>query len=275
MGDEAASSGSYFVGWLVSGYCYGVGDVRDTVETIYQQDAIGTGLNAFGIIPFLGDGEKSIKNIGKIVIKYPEKLVVFGKFISKELLPNVPYREVRVRVLNTLYDNKAGKLIAGQVTDAHLISLSQRGIDLTKVRHVVALDSGKAIPVLEESVVHYEGRHVMGTIEVGEPGTTLFPSSKQVVWNGEVYPGKTSVTQDEIKAVLPDWIDRAVKAKGWTDWPEQAKPAKLTLSDAEITKYGIREIEVSINANNGVASIFPLNGPQVYKWYSGKWNAMP
>jgi len=286
VGDNVASSFPYFAGWMASGY-FVVGDVRDLGETIYQGDGVGTALNALAFAPALGDGGKSVKNVRKVIVTYPAKAAEMGTFISKQMLPYVPDDLVKLDIWDWCYNGAGRRLVTGQVTAEHVLDIAKRDVDLSKVEHVVPLNSGKAIPVQEGKHttiekfgrIHYEGRHVTGIYDVGEPGTTLFPATTQVVWNiggtSVTYPGKSLATPAEIKAAIPDWIDRAIISKGWTEWPKQATPVKLTLSQAEVDKYGVRVIEVAINGKTGVASIYPTSGPQVYKWHSGKWNAMP
>ena len=210
---------------------------------------------------------------------YPGKARELGAFFSKQILPYTPNNAARVEIWDLCYDAAGTRLVKGTVNEDHVLAIAKRDVDLAKVDRVVTLNSEKAIPVLEENIVHYEGRHVTGTLKAGEPGTTLFPATEQVVWDiggsSVTYPGKSLATQAEVKAVIPDWIDRAIKSEGYSEWPKQVKNVRLTLSEAEQAKYGVREIEVAINPNTGVASVYPLNGPEVYKWFSGKWNAIP
>ncbi|NMB79432.1 MAG: hypothetical protein GYA23_10115 [Methanomicrobiales archaeon] len=278
VGDEAASSGAYFAGWMTSGYV-GYGDVRDTAEALYQKDTIGASLNALGVLPLVGDGGKSVKSVGKVVHVYPAKAAEMGTFISRQMLPYVPDDIVKLDIWDMCYSGAGRRLVTGQVTADHVLEIAKRDVDLSKIRQVVRLEGGKAIPVLDDSIVHYEGRHVTGTLGKGDSGTTLFPSTQQVVWQIEeqsfTYPGRSLATQDEIKAAIPDWINRAIISEGITDWKNGPQSAKLILSQAEVEKFGVREVEVSINGKNGVASVYPTKGPQVYKWHSGRWNAMP
>ncbi len=288
VGDPVASSIPYFCGWMASGYIV-IGDVRDTAEALYHENTVGASLNAIGIVPFVGDYGKSVNNVRKVVGTYPLKAAEMGTFISRQMLPYVPDDFVKLDIWDICYDGAGRRLVTGDITVNHVFEIVKRDVDLSKVEHVVPLNSGKAIPVQEGihntvtrekfGRIHYEGRHVTGVYDVGEPGTTLFPATTQVVWEIDhtsvTYPGKSLATQAEIKAAIPDWIDRAIISKGWAEWPEQTKNARLTLSQAEQAKYGVREIEVAINHKTGVASVYPINGPHVYKWYNGKWNAMP
>nr|WP_321352128.1 PEGA domain-containing protein [uncultured Methanoregula sp.] len=287
VGDTAASSGAYFIGWMASGYG-GAGDVRDTIETLYQHDSIGTGLNLVALYPVFGDGEKTVNTVRKVAGKYPAKLAELGKYMVKnKVFDIIPQEAVRKKLIDLYWNGVGTALIKGDVTSTHLLKVADRVDDLSEVVHVTPLSSGDAIPIQEGmhtatekfGRIHYEGRHVTGIYDVGEPGTTLFPATTQVVWNiggnSVTYPGKSLATQAEIKAAIPDWVDRAIKSEGWTEWPKGPNSAKLTLTQAEVDKYSIREIEVSLNAKTGVASVYPKSGPQVYKWFNGKWNAMP
>jgi hypothetical protein len=269
VGDEAASSGAYFAGWMTSGY-FGYGDVRDTTEALYQHDTIGASLNALGVVPLLGDGGKSVKNVRKVVVTYPAKAAEMGTFISRQILPYVPDDIVKLDIWDICYNGAGRRLVSGQVTAEHVLEIAKRDVDLSKVEHVVPLNSGKAIPVQVDDIVHYEGRHVTGDLEKMKDGTTLFPTTTRVEWDGKAYPGTSSLTQVQMKEIIPGWIDEALKVKA-TEWPKSKKSFEYTFSSE---RYGVRKIEVAVD-QNGVYSVYPLEGSQVYKWYNNQWNSRP
>ena len=74
-----------------------------------------------------------------------------------------------------------------------------------------------------------------------------------------------------MKDVVAEWIDEALKAKA-VEWPVQKRPYKYTFPEGE--RNGVRVIEVAVD-KNGVYSVYPLEGSQVYKWYNDQWNHRP
>ena len=138
VGDEVASSPAYFVGWMASGY-FAVGDVRDTIEALYQGDTIGAGLNALGIVPFVGDGERSANALRKVVTKYPSRVAVLGQYLLKhEIVQRVPGEFLQVNILDSCFDGGATALRNHNVPMARILEVGKvDGIHLA--RHAEAL----------------------------------------------------------------------------------------------------------------------------------------
>jgi hypothetical protein len=101
--------------------------------------------------------------------------------------------------------------------------------------------------------------------------TTLFPTTTQVEWNRKAYPGTSFLTQNQMKDVVAEWIDEALKAKA-VEWPVQRKSFKYAFPEGE--RNGVRKIEILVD-KTGVYSIYPLEGSQVYKWFKDQWNNVP
>jgi hypothetical protein len=273
------------LGWIGFGLipvAGAIADLRDAVQSFISGKPLDAALNLAGAFSGVGDGVKTAAAIGLFVGKYPTKILEICKVLSK-CLDDIP-EYTAIKVMDAFYDDAASALhYTNNIPVKAIISLFDRGVDLTKVEHVIALNSENAIPILKGSldygVDHYIGRHVTGTLKVGEAGTTLFPTEQQVEWivNGNTfrYPGVTTVSRDVIiNEKIPEWIDQAIKSN-YNEWPTQPKSAILTLSTGDVNTYGIRQIKVDINPSKGVATVYPLNGPQVYKWYNGQWNQMP
>mgnify|MGYP000951228422 CR=1 FL=1 len=140
VGDEVASSPAYFVGWMASGY-FIVGDARDTIETLYQGDMIGTGLNALGIVPFIGDGERSVNALRKVVTKYPSRVAHLGQYLLKHgIVQRVPSEFLQVNVLDSCFDGGATALRNLNVPMARILEVGKvDGIHLAG--HAEALET--------------------------------------------------------------------------------------------------------------------------------------
>lgn len=113
-------------------------------------------------------------------------------------------------------------------------------------------------------MTHILGRHLTGTLEAGKGGTTLFPTKTQVVWNGQVYPGVSDLTEEG----MFDLIEEVLRTEA-TAWPTQSEPFRHVFTEE---KFGIREIIVQVNPKTGIATAYPTKGSQVFMWYNGKWN---
>jgi hypothetical protein len=131
-------------------------------------------LNAAGLIFILGDGEKTVNNARKVVTKYPGRAKELGTFISKQILPYVPDNFRKVEIWDVLFNGAGSRLVRGEVTADQVLSIVKREVDLEQVAHVSPIRNDKAIPTNFDSIVHDEGRHVTGTIDVGKDGTILF-----------------------------------------------------------------------------------------------------
>jgi len=144
VGDEAASSGAYFAGWMTSGYG-GLGDVRDTAEALYRHDTIGASLNAIGIVPLLGDSEKSLNAARKVVTKYPGKAVELGVYISKQILPYVPDEVVKLDIWDWCFNGAGRRLVQGDVTADNVLTVINRGGKLDETLNVIKRSDGTVV----------------------------------------------------------------------------------------------------------------------------------
>jgi len=158
VGDEAGSSASYFIGWMASGWVL-AGDVRDTIETIYQGDALGTGLNVAALLPVFGDGEKVVKNAGKHLIKYPEKAAELGKAMVKYgAIDALPYDGVKVALLNLYWEGAATRFIKESVTSADVLKVAKSG-SLEKTLNVIKHSDGTVV-WLEKGTSTWGWQHI-------------------------------------------------------------------------------------------------------------------
>ncbi len=249
----------------------GAADIRDAVQAIINGDPVGAAMNAAGAIPGPGDG---IKVTGAIVCytgKFPWKARELGILLSKEILPIVP-DSVKLDVWDLLFDGAGRRLVGGEITTDHLLKMTKRGIHLDEVVHITKVGQD-AIPLTKTQLDHIINRHITGTEGIGNP-TSIFPTSEPVVWSTTTgtplqYPGTSTLTREEMKAKIIDWIDEALR-ETMDEWPNQPKNPRYSPPDAH--QYGIDEIVIGINRDTGVGTFYPSKGPEVFRWYNDKWN---
>ncbi|MDD2786910.1 hypothetical protein, partial [Methanoculleus sp.] len=274
VGEETASSPYYMVGWIgfsclpVVG---GMADIRDAVQAILNGDPIGAAINAAGAIPGPGDGIKITGAIACYTGKFPWKARELGVLLSKELLGPLP-DTIKIQVWDLLFDGAGSRLVRGEITPDHLLEMTKRGVDLADVVRITKVGQD-AIPLTKTQLDHIVNRHITGTEGIGDP-TTLFPTSEPVVWSTVTgislqYPGTSTLTREEMREKIVDWIDEALRATQ-SEWPKQ--PKNLAYSPPDAHQYGIDEIVIGINQKTGVGTFYPSKGPQVFRWYNKKWN---
>ncbi len=139
VGDEVASSPAYFVGWMAAGY-FAVGDVRDGIEALYQGDTIGVGLSAFAIVPFVGDGDRSVNALQKVVTKYPSRVARLGQYLLKHgIVQIIPSESLQMSILNSCFEGGATALRNLNVPMVRILEVGKiDGIHLA--RHAEALE---------------------------------------------------------------------------------------------------------------------------------------
>lgn len=213
--------------------------------------------------------------------KYPKAIKPLGRHLAAQGIIGYFPADKQLRIIDDFFPVgedgvKVGTHLITEYDDLvvdDLVMLMGRGVDLTEVVHVTKVGDG-AIPFIEESLDHAVGRHVDGTENVLKEATTLFPTSDPVVWYSKTglplqYPGTSTLTREEMKEKLIQWADEALKATQ-SGWPTRDTAKKYCPSDAHL--YGINEIKVAIDPVNGVATVFPTKGPQVFMYYNEKWN---
>ncbi|NMB79434.1 MAG: hypothetical protein GYA23_10125 [Methanomicrobiales archaeon] len=161
-GDEAASSFPYFCGWMASGY-FVVGDIRDLGETIYQGDGTGTALNAVAFAPYVGDAEKTINTVRKIVSKYPDQAGELGIRYSREFLHLVPDPIKRAVWEQTLSARE----------NAIIAKLFSEGRSGEEIRLMVISEKGLVKEYLERRIIAYNN--------VGDIANKFYASKKVAV----------------------------------------------------------------------------------------------
>jgi hypothetical protein len=145
--DAIASTPAYFVGWMASGY-YVAGDIRDTIEALYQHDNVGAGLNAIGIVPFAGDGERTMNALRKVTTKYPGRAVELCQFLIKQdVIQRIPYESVKIWILDLCHSNGATELLGANIPIERIYAVAGDGINLH--RHFEGLlkiiNSGRSV----------------------------------------------------------------------------------------------------------------------------------
>jgi len=218
VGDEVASSPAYFVGWMASGY-FAVGDARDGLEALYQGDTIGAGLNALGIVPFVGDGERSVNALRKVVTKYPSRVAFLGRYLLKTgIVQRVPDELLQVRILDNCFDGGATALRNLNVPMARILEVGKvDGIHLA--RHAEALEIVRGSSRVPDPNI--EG-HVAEIIAEQTVLKTLYPGSVYTFYSDvellNVYQKKLGeidtviVRDDHVVAIVQTKMGRTAAA---------------------------------------------------------------
>lgn len=251
------------------------GDVRDFLYAVYQYDTIGAAITGFGLVPYLGDCEKTAVDVAKYLLKYPDNVLDVAKYLVDQHVLEILPSEGQLNVIDHFYLFATGRKVATELkaeyvlTEAQIAKMLDRKVELDKVIRVVKVGDD-AIPLTEASRGHYVGRHVDGTEGVRRDGTTLFPTSEPVTSYGIPYPGTSSLTREQMKAKIIDWIGEVLPEK-LTEWPVQKTPVEFIFPEE---RYGIRVITIGVD-KSGAYTVFPKKGSQVYMWHSEQWNLMP
>ncbi|WP_067052678.1 PEGA domain-containing protein [Methanofollis ethanolicus] len=226
VGDDVASSPAYFIGWMASGY-FAVGDLRDTLEALYQGDTVGAGLNALGIVPLAGDGERSANALRKVVTKYPGRAADLGRYLLKQdVVQRIPSESLQLFVLDHCFEGGATALRGLNVPMARILEVGKiDGIHLA--RHADALEI-----VRGSSRVPDRDGDVAEIIAEETILKTLYPSSAYSFYSDvelkNVYGRKLGeidtvvVREDHVVAIVQTKMGRTVAA---------AKDAKRQIND--------------------------------------------
>lgn len=244
VGDVAASSATYFIGWMGSGVLV-FGDVRDTGESVVQQDAVGTGLNLAAFVPLFGDGEKVAKNSAIVVLKYPAKAVdLFKGMVKYRMLDAVPDAHLP-GVINMYLPGITDRLIKDGVTGKDLLSIARKG-KLEETLGVIKRSDGKVI-WLEEGVT------VAEAAALGRKGPTGWNHVKEKHFpnpqNNQFADAFGDTYQDENK--IKELIETGAKngqflpTKGVYEYIEPVSGKKL---------------HVAVGSNGYIVSAFPFKG---------------
>jgi len=266
-----ASHPYYLMGWITSGLAV-YGDVRDFIYAVYQYDTLGAAITGIGLVPYLGDCERTAADIAKYLLKYPDKVLDVAKYLVDQHVIQILPSEGQLNVIDHFYLFATGRKVATELkagytlTDLQIQRMIERKVELDNVIDVIKVDNG-VIPTVIGDVdggwTHLEGRHITGAIDVGKDQTTLFPMQNQVTWYGEVYPSRSVLTVESLKQLIDDGVSSVL-----TDWPQKMEKIRYPVPDGE-TRYGIQEMIIIVNPNYGIANEYPLKGSQVYRWNAG------
>jgi hypothetical protein len=142
------------VGWIGFSLVPVVGavdDARDAVQAYINGDELGAALNAAGALSGLGDGIKVGAAVGFFIKKYPDKAADVAKILGKHVFPYAP-DIIKLKFLDEIFGGAASALKnTHNIPTRVLVKLADRGVDLTKVEHVIVLDGENAIPILKGS----------------------------------------------------------------------------------------------------------------------------
>lgn len=154
VGDDVASSPAYFIGWMTSGY-FVAGDLRDALEALYEGDNVGAGLNALGVVPLAGDGERSINALKKVVTKYPSKAADLGRCLLKQdIVQRIPGESLQLFVLDRCFDNGATALRDLNVPMARILEVGKiDGVNLARHAEALGIIRGASREVDKEGTV--------------------------------------------------------------------------------------------------------------------------
>ncbi|MBP2146411.1 hypothetical protein J2129_001865 [Methanofollis sp. W23] len=196
VGDDVASSPAYFIGWMASGY-FAVGDLRDTLEALYQGDTVGAGLNALGIVPLAGDGERSANALRKVVTKYPGKAADLGRYLLKQdVVQRIPSESLQLFVLDRCFDGGATALRGLNVPMVRILEVGKiDGIHLA--RHADALEIVRG----SSRMVDKEGT-VAEIIAERTILNTLYPNSVYAFYSDVKLRNANNMVLGEIDTVI-------------------------------------------------------------------------
>lgn len=268
VGEDSYST-YYLIGWVGFSLIPGVGavaDARDAAQAIINGDPVGAVMNAMGAIPGPGDSVKASSGVALFVSKLggdTKWITRVGKELARTILKYTP-DSVTTPILKAIYGNTdVVRLMNRGALASDLRKITERGIHLKDVMHITRVGDD-FIPILYKGFNHFKGRHIIGTIDVGKRGTTLFPMKDQVVWYGKTYPGKSSMTETEVLKLIDEALETQLR-----EWSTEFKKITVVFPTE---KYGIKEINIWISQKEGIQTVFPLKGTEVFRWFNGKWN---
>ncbi|OPX64697.1 MULTISPECIES: hypothetical protein [unclassified Methanoregula] len=198
--------------------------------------------------------------------------VKFAKWVTKldDVAERAKWMKVWIKASPTtnkvpfakrIFPDEIANLEAQGVSPSGIATMVDRGIDFSRIQ-TTAKAGDDFVPI---EWTHTWDRHVTGK-EKRSYYTTLFPMNTQVDWGGKIYPGKTSMTDEELKQKIIEIINEKM-----TSWPNNR---------VEITKVfdsewkGIKEMKIYID-ENGLATAFPTRGTQIYYWNNYQWIKTP
>ncbi|WFN34579.1 PEGA domain-containing protein [Methanogenium sp. S4BF] len=240
VGDEVASSPAYFIGWMASGY-YVVGDIRDTVEALYQGDSVGAGLNTLGIVPFIGDSERSVNALKKVVTRYSDRAANLGRYLTKQnIIQSIPSESLQLYVLDHCFDGGATALRNIDVPMTRILEVGKiDGIHLARHAEALGIVQGSS------QLVKSEG-DIAEIIAEKTILNDLYPNSMYTFYSNVELRNVNNMVLGEIDTVIVR--DNAVKAIVQTKMGRNAaKHAKDQLSrDMAVINDQERFISTSI-----------------------------
>jgi hypothetical protein len=251
VGDETASSATYFIGWRGSGVLV-FGDVRNTGESVVQHDAVGTGLNLAAFVPVFGDGEKVIKNSAKVVLKYPAKAVELFKGVVKYGMLNAVPDAHLPGVINTYLPGVTDKFIKDRVNGKDLLSIIMKG-KLEETLQVMKRSDG-AVVWLEKGKLG----------KIGADGKDKGGMGWQHILYNHVYHGKTKehfdVALESSKYAREDEVFKLIMdgAKYGTDDGNPRRLYKI---------YNVpgttKQIQVELSDEGEIITAYPLKNTMI------------
>jgi hypothetical protein len=196
VGDDVASSPAYFIGWMTSGY-FAAGDIRDALEALYQGDTVGAGLNALGVVPLAGDGERSANALRKVVTKYPGKAADLGRYLLKQdVVQRIPGESLQLFVLDRCFDGGATAVRDLNVPMARILEVGKiDGIHLAW--HADALEIVRG----SSREIKIDG-HVAEIIAEETVLKTLYPGSVYTFYSGVELKNAYNMKLGEIDTVI-------------------------------------------------------------------------
>jgi hypothetical protein len=269
VGDWAAHP-YYALGWISSGIAV-YGDVRDFLYAVSESDTVGAAINGIGLVPYLGDCEKTAADVAKYLLKYPHRVLDVAKVLVDQHVIQLLPDEGQLNVIDHFYLFATGRRVGTELkveytlTEPQIQKVIERKVELDKV--VTVIKAGEdAIPLTEAREGHYVARHVTGTEGINDP-TSFFPTTERVIRNGEPNPGTSSMTPEAMQAQIVEWIKEGLP-RDPTGWSKQKKIVTL---DLEPEVAGVGRIQIVVQGDTGVHTVIPIHGSQVYKYANGQW----
>ena len=135
VGDETSGSPFYLLGAILGGLVPIVADLRDTLQSIGNLDALGTVLNAIGFIPGPGDAVKITGTIGIFMVKHADDAkyaVGVTQVTTKYLLKYMP-DFIYKPAIRALTNSQVDRLLYIGMDWNTIMRLGSEGTDIGKM----------------------------------------------------------------------------------------------------------------------------------------------
>ena len=235
----------YMAGWMLSGFIV-FGDIRDITVSIWNDDGLGTLLNALALIPGYGDAAKVTVTISKFVTKHPHMIFTVAVFVIKHVDESIDI------VRKTYGDAIVTGLNTKGLDDNDIIKLVKNSVDLNEL-HTAYKIGNDLIFVTKKQQKHVIDRHVTGILK-GKPNkfTDFFPTGN------EVRPGiKTPkvMSEQDVETLIKESIQFGTREAG----------EQVIIYTWMLNTFGINKMKTIISKDGKFITSYPMEGPNVIR----------